>query len=87
MEKWEINATKAQRLTKEAPMRKLEQIKRTIAANITACAQDGQNKMVIYMADHTINMLEDWCYLYNWLLKLGFEVDDHSKEGHFIVRW
>ena len=48
MEKWEVNATKARRIAKESPIRKLEQAKREICEEILACAQNGKNETVLF---------------------------------------
>ena len=87
MEKWEVNATKARRIAKESPIRKLEQAKREICEEILACAQNGKNETVLFTNRFDIAMLEDWCNIYNWLLKLGYEVEDETSNEKMIIKW
>lgn len=87
MEKWEVNATKARRITKESPIRKLEQAKREICEEIFLCAQNGKNEMILFMNRFDVAMLEDWCNIYNWLLKLGYEIEDETPNEKMIIKW
>lgn len=87
MEKWEVNATKARRVTKESPIRKLEQAKREICEEILSHAQDGKNEMILSMNHFDIAMFEDWNNIYNWLLKLGYEIEDETSNGKMIIKW
>ena len=87
MEKWEVNATKARRVTKESPIRKLEQAKREICEEILSHAQDGKSEMILSMNRFDIAMFEDWNNIYNWLLKLGYEIEDETSNGKMIIKW
>ena len=87
MEKWEVNATKARRIAKESPIRKLEQAKREICDEILLCAQNGKNEMTLSMNRFDVAMLEDWCNIYNWLLKLGYEIEDETSNEKMIIKW
>lgn len=87
MEKWEVNATKARRIAKESPIRKLEQAKREICEEILSQAQDGKNEMILSMNRFDIAMFEDWNNIYNWLLKLGYEIKDETSSGKMIIKW
>ena len=87
MEKWEVSATKARRVAKESPIRKLEQAKREICEEILVCAQNGKNEMILFMNRFDVATLEDWCNIYNWLLKLGYEIEDETLNEKMIVRW
>lgn len=87
MEKWEINATKAHRIAKESPIRKLEQTKREIYEEILFCTQNGKNEMILFMNHFNVAMPEDWCNIYNWLLKLGYEIEDETSNEKMIIKW
>lgn len=87
MEKWEVSATKARRIAKESPIRKLEQAKREICEEILLCAQNGKNEMTLSMNHFDVAMLEDWCNIYNWLLKLGYEIEDETSNEKMIIKW
>jgi hypothetical protein len=87
MEKWEVNATKARKITKESPIRKLEQTKREICEEILLRAQNGESETVLFTNRFDVAMLEDWCNIYNWLLKLGYEIEDETLNGIMIIKW
>ncbi len=90
MEKWEVNATKARRITNEAPMRKLRTTKETICKDISCAAYLGKSSYVIDFCYYEVSCLEDWTNIYNWLLKLGYTVGDGSgykPNPHFTVKW
>lgn len=87
MEKWEVSATKAHRIAKESPIRKLRQAKREICEEILSHAQNGANEMTLSMNNFDVAMLEDWCNIYNWLLKLGYEIEDETSNEKMIIKW
>ena len=87
MEKWEVNAIKARKITKESPIRKLEQTKREICEEILLRAQNGENEAVLFTNRFDVAMLEDWCNIYNWLLKLGYEIEDETLNKYLIIKW
>lgn len=87
MEKWEVNATKARRIAKESPIRKLGQAKREICEEILSHAQNGANEMTLSMDNFDVALPEDWCNIYNWLLKLDYEIEDETSNGKMIIKW
>lgn len=87
MEKWEVSATKARRIAKKSPIRKLEQAKREICEEILTCAQNGKNETVLFTNRFDVAMLEDWYNIYNWLLKLDYGVENETSNKYLIVKW
>lgn len=87
MEAWETSAKEARTYADAAPLRRLNEIKREIMNDIEGMSEDGEYCIAILMSDYPPINLENWTNIYNWLLKLGYQVEDKSLNGHFIVRW
>ena len=90
MKQWELTAETAKSITNEAPLRKLNTTKKQIMETIHDKAQDGRNHALIHMEYYNVSCLEDWNNIYNWLLKLGYNVEDNSSNKfnpNFHVRW
>lgn len=90
MEKWEVNATKARKITNEAPMRKLRAVKETICKEISCTAYQGKNHYLVDFRYYEVSCPEDWCNIYNWLKDLGYTVEDNSRQKmnpNFFISW
>lgn len=90
MNDWELTAKDAKEITEKAPLRKLEVAKKQIMQKIRSYAQDGRNYTVIQMEYYDVSCPEDWCNIYNWLLKLGYNVEDNSRSRfnpNFYLKW
>jgi len=90
MSDWKLSAEDARKITNEAPLRKLETAKKQIMQEIRTCAEKGHTFAIIYMEYYDVSCLEDWCNIYNWLLKLDYTVEDNSKhklDPNFFVEW
>ena len=87
MDDWIFTAEDARTTTFNSYLRRLEATKEKICKEIKQTAMDGRKDFVIYMEYYEISCLEDWCNIYNWLVKLGYEVKDNSKHGTFWVKW
>jgi len=89
-EKWEIRASMAKDIAESAPMRKLNDAKKKIMEEIKFCARDGKRSYVIDFSYYDVSCLEDWSNIYNWLLKLGYKIDDNSASKiypNFVAKW
>jgi len=87
---WKLFAEDARKITEGASLRKLEAAKKRIMQEIRIYAQNGENYAIVYMEYYDVSCLEDWCNIYNWLLKLGYDVEDNSSHKfnpNFYVKW
>lgn len=82
-----FNAKEARAYADAAPLRRLKEIKYEIMRDIEKMAEDGEYYFIISMSDYPPINLESWTNIYNWLLKLDYQVEDKSLDGQFIVRW
>ena len=87
MDDWIFTAEDARTATFNSSLRKLEATKKGICSEIKQVAMEGRRDFVIYMEYYETSCLEDWSNIYNWLVKLGYEVKDNSKNGTFWVKW
>lgn len=90
MENWEVSASEAKRITESAPIVKLNRAKERIMQEIKKNAMNGNNDIVIYLDYYDVSCLEDWSNIYNWLLNLGYEIQDNSGSKFkptFWVKW
>ena len=86
----ELSAEKAREITNGAPLRKLQAAKENICKDISCAAYQGESHYLIDFCYYEVSCLEDWCYIYNWLLGLGYKVQDNSTKKltpNFTVYW
>lgn len=89
-ETWEIRASTARNIANNAPLRKLKKAKKQICEEIITAARCGDRNVIILFEYYEVSCLEDWCNIYNWLKKLGYEVEDNSgrkMKPCFIIHW
>ena len=87
---WEITADKAQQITFDTSICKLERAKKQICEGIKFTAQYGEHNMIIPFECFKVSCLEDWCNIYNWLKELGYTVEDNSRNKfnpNFYITW
>jgi len=74
-------------LAQEIHVRDLECTKTEIMDRMLDCAVKGGKFVLVDFKDYPVSMLEGWTNIYNWLLKLGYRVEDRSLDGFYIVFW
>ena len=82
-----ISASEAREITNDASRRKLDETKDEISERIYCAAYLGKDYLRIDFEYYEVSCLEDWCNIYNWLLNLGYTIEDKSKKRYFIVTW
>lgn len=90
VESWEFTARKARQTTNDAPARKLRETRKEICRNIETKAILGESTFVIDFLYYDVSCPEDWSYIFNWLIELGYEVQDYSGRKIsqcFVVHW